>query len=78
MYRRQVQREWSQQLTQGRVDWLIGSGFQWVRVVPRQWDATLRTPTVGRRLEFSVGWQTGAELVSTSQARRWMWNLCGL
>jgi hypothetical protein len=78
MYQRQVQREWSQQLTKGRVDWLISQGFQWVRVVPCPWAATLRTPTVGRRLEFSVGWQTGAVLVSTSQARRWMWSVCGL
>ena len=77
MYRRQIQREWSYGLTGTTVDELARAGFQWVRIVPRAWTETLRTPTVGRRLEFSLGWQPGAVLVSSSQGRRWLWSLCG-
>lgn len=78
MYRRQIQREWSYGLTVTTVDELARSGFQWVRVVPRPWVAMLRTPTVGRRLEFSLGWQPGAVLTTTAVGRRWMWSICGL
>ena len=78
IWRAQVRRTWSAELTVSRVEDLVADGYQWVRVVSRPWRESLRTPTVGRRLEFSLLYQPGAVLVSTGVARRWMWSMCGL
>ena len=78
IWRAQVRRTWSADLTVTRVEELVGAGYQWVRVVARPWRESLRTPTVGRRLEFSLLYQPGAALVSTRMAHRWLWSACGL
>jgi hypothetical protein len=78
LWRAEIRRMWSADLTGSRLDDLVANGYQWVRVVPRPWRETLRSPTTGRRLEFSLLYQPGATLVSTGLARRWMWSVCGI
>ncbi len=57
---------------------LMDKGFCWVRPIVRPWRASLREPTVGRRVEVATGDCLGAVLMESRAGERLIWRLCGL
>lgn len=63
-------RAWSRDLTGPELLWLATLGFVWVRPVHRPWELTLRAPTMGRLLEFSMTEDVGFVPVGSIEGRR--------
>ncbi len=55
---------------------LVAMNLLWVRPLPVRWKESLRSPTVGRRLEFLEHQDVGCVPINSRTARRWYATLC--
>jgi hypothetical protein len=76
MFRCGIIRVQSWALTSDIVATFRECGFIWVREVPREWKATLRNPTVGRFLEFSLAPDQGSWPITSKRGRALLWRQC--
>jgi hypothetical protein len=61
---------WSCDLVGTDIQQLTAAGYLWVRPIPRPWALTVRNPTIGRYVELTSQWDTGAVELSSREGRK--------
>ncbi len=51
-------------------------GYEWVSVVKRSWESSLRTPIMGRLLSISTHYHPGAERVTSRRGKAMIYQIC--